>query len=225
MAAAALRRSFAFFLTALFTLFLGSAVQAQVTVPGSVPGEFAVTPNGAASYRIPIAVPPGVSGMEPKLALAYSSQAGNGLMGVGWSIEGLSAITRCGSTMASEGARKAVQYNSEDRFCFDGQKLISVNGVYATDGAEYRTELESFSRIQAWGAANGAAANGPAYFTVQTKAGLQTQWGHIDAMGSSLGSGSALLSCVAGGNPALVTVSRRPSMQPCRRGGNSVPDA
>ncbi len=118
-----------FSVAALLAVFVGSTL-AQTTVPGSVPGEFAVLPSGAASYRIPIAVPPGVAGMEPKLALNYSSQAGNGLMGMGWNIEGLSAITRCGSTLASEGTRKAVTYTTDDRFCFDGQKLIGVVGTY-----------------------------------------------------------------------------------------------
>ncbi|MBA3564781.1 MAG: hypothetical protein H0W33_12395 [Gammaproteobacteria bacterium] len=46
-------------------------------------GELSVDPSGTANYRVPIAVPPGVAGMQPDLAFLYSSRAGNGLLGVG----------------------------------------------------------------------------------------------------------------------------------------------
>jgi len=51
------------------------AAHAQMTIPGSA----AVSPSGAANYQIPLQLPPGISGMEPKLALSYNSQSGNGL--------------------------------------------------------------------------------------------------------------------------------------------------
>ncbi len=155
----------------------GAPVLAQTTVAGKIPGEFSVSPSGAAVYRIPIEVPPGVAGMQPQLALSYNSQSGNGIMGVGWSIEGLSAIGRCPKTLATDGVRGAVRLNTEDRFCLDGQRLINVAGAYGAAGSEYRTELESFSRITAHGSAGGSAANGPERFTVQTKAGLTLEYG------------------------------------------------
>src|SRR5882724_13333190 len=88
--------------------------RAQTTLAGATPGSFRVTETGAAEYRIPIQVPPGVAGMEPKLALLYNSQAGNGLVGVGWSLEGLSSITRCPRTIAQDGARGAINYDMND---------------------------------------------------------------------------------------------------------------
>ena len=165
--------------------------QAQTIVAGNVPGEFAVAPNGAASYRIPIQVPPGVAGMEPKLALAYSSQAGNGVMGVGWNIEGLSAITRCPQSMVSDGVRGSLTYTAQDRFCLDGQRLMLVNGSYGAADSEYRTEIDGFSRIRALGMANSNAVNGPASFVAQTKAGLTLEYGstvdsQVEAQGKSV---------------------------------------
>src|SRR6202451_360058 len=63
----------------------------------SLPGKFATTSTGGASYQIPIVVPPGTAGMVPSLSLEYSSQTGGsangwlgaGLVGVGWTLSGL----------------------------------------------------------------------------------------------------------------------------------------
>nr|VFK81488.1 MAG: virulence plasmid B protein [Candidatus Kentron sp. SD] len=70
---------------------------------GSIPGQLSVR-QGAAVYTIPIEVPPGVApgitDTQPDLAITYNSNAGNGLLGVGFSLSGLSTITRCGQTIA-----------------------------------------------------------------------------------------------------------------------------
>ncbi|CAN7239035.1 FG-GAP-like repeat-containing protein [Polaromonas sp. LjRoot131] len=150
------------------------AIAQTTTVAGHTPGQFSVNESGAATYRIPVQVPPGVAGMEPKLELAYNSQAANGLLGMGWSLGGLSAISRCPRTMAQDGVRGAVNFDMNDRYCMDGQRLILVSGTYGVAGSEYRTELDSFSKI----VAPGTAGNGVASFTVQTKAGLTMEYGN-----------------------------------------------
>ena len=146
-----------------------------------VGGQFAVSPSGAATYTVPIQVPPGVAGMQPQLALVYNSQAGNGLLGMGWNISGLSAITRCPRTMAQDGVRGGVNYDANDRFCLDGQRLILVGGIYGAAGSEYRTEMESFARITYDGLT----------FNIQSKAGLTNQYGgttdsRIEAQGRTV---------------------------------------
>jgi len=146
-------------------------VQAQGMM--TTPGSFAVSESGAATYTIPIQVPPGTSGMEPKLALTYNSQAGNGLLGMGWSLSGLSAITRCPRTMAQDGVRGSINYDLNDRYCLDGQRLIAISGANGGNGAEYRTERESFAKIVSYG----SAGNGPASFKVWTKDGLVMEYG------------------------------------------------
>nr|VFK48539.1 MAG: virulence plasmid B protein [Candidatus Kentron sp. TC] len=89
---------------------------------GSIPDQLSVQ-QGAAIYTIPIEVPPGVAGMAPDLAIAYDSNGGNGLLGMGFSLSGLSVITRCGETIAQDEARGGVHYDSRDRFCPDGKRL------------------------------------------------------------------------------------------------------
>ncbi|MHB1093028.1 FG-GAP-like repeat-containing protein [Thiobacillus sp.] len=162
----------AFFLA---SIFFGIGTASAATVPGAIPGSFDVSETGAATYSIPIAVPPGTAGMEPKLSLNYSSQSGNGIAGVGWSIGGLSAITRCPQTIVQDGQTRGVQLDAYDRFCLDGQRLIVINGAtYGAPGAEYRTEIESFSKV----VSIGGTAGDPQSFKVWTKAGQIIEFGN-----------------------------------------------
>jgi RHS repeat-associated protein len=141
--------------------------------------------SGLAVYNLPIVLPPAVNDLKPQLALSYNSFGGNGLVGLGWSLAGLSSISRCAPTYASEGAEAQdsnPQYTNEDRLCLDGKKLhiasdtvpsTASNATYWTQDAEYRTEIDSFARIKAVGTLNGAHQ----YFEVSTKDGLILSYG------------------------------------------------
>jgi hypothetical protein len=147
----------------------------------STPVQVGVSPSGAAVSTIPIQVPPGTAGLEPKLSLNYNSQSGNGLLGVGWSLGGLSVIGRCQQTVAQDGVRQdglrgGINLDANDRFCLDGQRLILISGIYGENGAEYRTERDAFSRIQSFG----TAGNGPAWFKVSTKSGQVMEYGNTE---------------------------------------------
>ena len=157
-------------LAAFGLLLTAIPVHAQM----SLPGKFEVTDTGSASYTIPISVVPGTAGLEPKLSLQYDSRSGNGLLGVGWSLAGLPAITRCGRTIAQDGQVGGVGYDANDRFCLDGQRLVAVSGSYGADQTEYRTERESFSKVVSYG----QAGSGPSHFKVWTKAGLVMEFGN-----------------------------------------------
>ncbi len=141
----------------------------------SLPGKASVDPNGNASYSIPISVPPGTAGLAPTLSFQYNNQSGNGLLGMGWSLGGLPAIGRCPQTVAQDGVMGRVNYDANDRFCLDGQRLMAINnGTYGADGTEYCTEIESFSRV----ISHGTAGTGPAWFEVHTKSGQIMEFGH-----------------------------------------------
>lgn len=49
--------------------------------------------QGTAAVSYPIEIPSGRMGMQPKVAISYSSNGGNGWMGEGWDISGISSIT------------------------------------------------------------------------------------------------------------------------------------
>lgn len=141
---------------------------------GAVKGQGGVS-GGAASYQIPIQTPPGRNEMQPRVTVNYSSQSGNGLLGVGWSLSAVSEISRCAQTVVHDGRNLAVQYNAtNDRLCLDGQRLIPVSGSYGASGTEYRTEIDSFTRITQNGAFNGTAT----WFKAELKNGRVRYYGY-----------------------------------------------
>jgi len=170
---------------------LAGSLAAEAGV-GRTRGFPAVSPLGEAQYSIPIAVPPGTNGMSPVLSFEYRHRTRGGLQGIGWSIGGLSQITRCARTVAQDGVAAAPLRTTTDRFCLDGQRLVVVGtSGYAAPNAEYRTEIESFARIRA---VQGSSTNGPAWFTVETADGRIHEYGathdsRIDGVtGASTGS-------------------------------------
>jgi RHS repeat-associated protein len=146
---------------------------AATTAAGRTPGVFGVSHSGSATYRIPLWTPPGVGDVGLDLALVYNSRGRNGVLGQGWSLSGLSAITRCNRTWAQDGTPAAVTSTLADRYCLDGQQLKLVSGAYGAPGSVYATEIETFARI----VANGAVGGGPASFTVTSKNGLVHDYG------------------------------------------------
>jgi RHS repeat-associated protein len=140
------------------------------TAMGSVDGRFAVR-QGTASYTVDIEVPPGTAGMAPSLSIAYSSSGGDGILGVGFALRGVPAITRCGAAIVSDGFKGGVGYDGDDRFCLSGERLIQVG----TNGGdpEYRTQKESWRRILA----SGTCGSGPCSFTVEEKDGKTSTFG------------------------------------------------
>lgn len=159
--------------------YVSATIPASHTIDQNLPvgttaGSFAVSPTGAATYTIPIEVPPGTAGMQPSLAVSYNSQGGDGIMGMGWNISGLSAITRTGKTIYHDGQLKGVNLDANDRFSYDGNRLVVVTGNYGEDASEYRTEMETFSKITVQ---NSFSSNNE-WFQVETKDGKIIDYGN-----------------------------------------------
>jgi len=136
-------------------------------VVGSIPGSFTVSPTGAATYTIPIEVPKGINGMEPKLSLNYNSQLGNNIVGWGWNISGSSVISRSNKTSYFNGELRSVKWNTSDQLSLDGAKLIKI-GTISSNTYEYRKENDDQSKIVAYE----IGSKGAKYFEVTTKNGL-----------------------------------------------------
>ena len=142
---------------------------------GRTPGTFQVSPEGAATYTIPIWAPKGPNGLEPQIALTYSSQGGKGYLGVGWEISGLSTISRCNKTFAQDGSAAApIELVTADGYCLDGQRLRLTAGTYGTASSTYATEIDNFEKVTAYG----AAGNGPAHFEVKDRNGVTYEYGN-----------------------------------------------
>lgn len=77
-----------------------------------------VGPAGDFQHDVSVQVP-AFHGLEPHLALAYSSTAGNGWVGQGWRLAGMSAIRRESST-----GRGAARWDGSDTYSLDGVQLI-----------------------------------------------------------------------------------------------------
>lgn len=157
--------------------------------------DFQVDSTGAATYSVPLYVVPGTSGMAPRLSLEYSSRSGYGPVGKGWSIGGLSSITRCRATREAgdfnvggtptDGNPAPINYTATDRYCLDGQRLIPAQAgsgecavAGGSSGQSLRTEIESFQRVCAYSAAGGTS--GVSFFTVERKNGTISWYGDRD---------------------------------------------
>ena len=139
---------------------------------GVTDGTFSVGTSGDATYTIPLACPPGTAGMQPSISLTYDSQAPTASLGIGWSIQGLSAVTRGPKNIQRDGIVEGVSFSKDDVFFLDGGRLIPIKHL-APDEIEYRNEVDNFARV----IGRKIGANGPEQFEVWTKAGLHMQFG------------------------------------------------
>lgn len=163
-------------------LALVASVAMGADAVGRLPGSFGVSPGGQASYEIPIKVPAGTNGVAPRLALRYSGVASNGMAGVGWSLSGASAISRCSHTKVLDGAFDLdVTLTSSDKLCLDGQRLLS-GGKAANPTANgwldratiYTSPIADYRKIEA---TLDTATHQPQKFTVTTKDGQVLTYG------------------------------------------------
>ncbi|MET8049340.1 SpvB/TcaC N-terminal domain-containing protein [Streptosporangium sp. NPDC005286] len=136
---------------------------------GAVKGlgeKFSPDPHtGTGNFAVPLAVPAGRNGFEPKLDLAYSTGAGNGWFGLGW---GLSVPGVCRRT--SRGV--PVYDDDRDTFILSGvEDLVPVERVPGGPD-RYRPRTEGlFARIEHH------AADGSDFWEVAGKDGMVSRYG------------------------------------------------
>lgn len=146
----------------------------QGAVVGSIPGEFAVSPTGAATYTIPIEVPAGINGMQPKIELVYNSQVANGIAGWGWNIGGLSMISRIPRSHFFDNEKTGIIWDKTSPLALDGNRLIEIQR-WNNDSVEYDTEEKSGNRIVGYNIMEWGAE----YFKIYTKSGKIIQYGSL----------------------------------------------
>lgn len=141
-------------------------------------GNIDVDGGGQLNYSFPIALPPGIKSVAPQINLIYSSNSTNGIAGYGWTMSGITSISRAGRNLDKDGVIKAVDLNYNDFFQFNGQRLVLASGEYGKDGAIYKTEKFSNIRIKSVGEISGKNWNGPSYFEVTFEDGSQAWYGN-----------------------------------------------
>ncbi|HEX8515173.1 MAG TPA: polymorphic toxin type 23 domain-containing protein [Bacteroidia bacterium] len=159
----------AYYNTSLFS----TRVLNQTLVVGTTPGSASVGGDGSSNYNVPISIPKGTGGVEPSVSLNYNSRNPNGILGMGWTIGGLSVISRMRQSLYHDNSNSPITYSPSDRFSLDGSRLICTSGTYGANNAIYSTEIESFSKITSFG----ISPYGPERFTVETKNGLVMEYG------------------------------------------------
>jgi hypothetical protein len=125
--------------------------------------------TGTGNFSVPLAVPPGRNGLQPQLALTYSTGNGNGPFGLGWS------LSVPGVTLKT--SKGIPRYEGEDTYMLSGaEDLVLVN---EDAGASlYRPRTEGlFARIVHH------QETGNDYWEVRSKDGLVSLYGTPGAVG------------------------------------------
>ncbi len=126
--------------------------------------------TGTGNFTVPLALPPGRSGLQPELNLVYSTGHGNGPFGLGWSLStpGVSRKT----------AKGLPRYDLQDVFVLSGaEDLVAV--TRQADQTHYRPRTEGlFARILHH------HSPGNDYWEVRSKDGLTSIYGTPGAAGT-----------------------------------------
>ena len=126
--------------------------------------------TGKASFSLPISVAPGRRGIQPNIALTYSSGGGNGIAGLGWDLS-LGAIER--STK-----RGAPKYDSTDTFIFNSGSPMEL---VQKGGNEYCAKIEGGFMKFEFDGTNWMVTdkNGTKYYFGRTDASRQEDSGRV----------------------------------------------
>lgn len=156
-------------------------------------GELTVSPSGEAIWSMPIWVPAGRNGIQPSLAVTYSSRGGSTILGERFGLAGFSKITRCWRSPSSDGDEHlpsaqatpsigtAAQPAEAPEFCLDGQRL--VRGPHGLT-----PEFDPGTLVKV----NGAPGSPPSSFEVRYRDGRIASYGARDTAAHSVLRGPSL---------------------------------
>jgi hypothetical protein len=132
-----------------------------LTVFALVATATAVRAQSSFNHQVAIKVPKGTNGVQPEIGLVYDSGGGNGIVGMGWQLAGLSVITR-------------VNYGNGIRYAGGDTYAHSRLGVLVpqVDGS-YRSKRESFTRL----VPSGTCGDGPCSWVAYDRSGTKSYYG------------------------------------------------
>jgi len=121
--------------------------------------------TGTGNFSVPIMLPPGRNGLTPQIRLSFSTGAGNGPFGLGWSLDvpGIARRTEKG----------VPRYGADDVFVLSGaEELVALGRDTLASTTSYRPRTEGlFARITRHASAIGD------HWVVETKDGLSSVYG------------------------------------------------
>ncbi|WP_437952580.1 RHS repeat-associated core domain-containing protein [Sorangium sp. So ce296] len=155
-----------------------SAPEVETVAAGTIPGTFSISSTGEAVYTMDLTTVPSRAGMGPRLQLVYRSDGGAGVLGAGFSIAGLSAITRCPKSLAQDGEIRGVRYDGDDALCLDGQRLVPVRERPGT--IEYRMFPDTFVKVVGHYGPEGGAPAEALFFEAHLPTGRVVEYGRTE---------------------------------------------
>ena len=135
---------------------------------GFINGTYGVG-NGQSLYNIPIPIAPGTAGMVPNISISYNSSSTEGIVGVGWNIDGISAIKRAQYDYYHLASVRPIALDATDYFTLDGNFIYGKAPTFNTDQAK-RLENDNFTDV--------IQVGNYASFLVTTKDGLIMEYGN-----------------------------------------------
>lgn len=144
----------------VLSLVVSQAAFLNTSLPPQAIPAVTVDQSGHASLNIGFAIPEGQRGLTPALGLSYSSGAGNGEVGVGWSLQGFSAINR--------DSFYQIKYDGTDHYTTSDAGRLRVAG----DG-RYHAEQEDFKQYNP----EGTCGDAPCTWRVRDASGQTHVYG------------------------------------------------
>jgi RHS repeat-associated protein len=99
--------------------------------------------TGGSTYGVTITVPPGRAGLAPSIHLGYNSFSGNGLCGIGWSLDFMSVKRQTDKGFP--------EYDNGDTFEFGGEELVPLSNPEQDWRCENERTFQRLRRIDSDG--------------------------------------------------------------------------